>query len=411
MPYDLSVPIKETAHKRRPSGKNGHTVVQDSADLLDYYAEAYSGKQAINKGRLALRPDIHLGDYTFKAEVDWIRISFDTTGQHQAVNIRRWASTHIGKGQTIYVDGPKDEDGNVGCAFTLTLQNPAPGSFHELCDALEKEYSIDTTEGQAIRIDGIEVSLDIYPNNGSDKDRRRMTEILRRHVSVPEFFWEDPRAHPRSVFGDRTELNRHHPVVCKPKKVHLAKSQAAGHPALTPELFRDADPSAYEWWPVDGTFYIGGKGDVAMVRIQDKVTDQRRGPHARKLEQHMKRSRIEVTLERFVLLELGIEFEMDIRELGFDHLVAGVFATSIPTLTSVGDTPDAKELQVFERGGALGLDRYQRARHIECQIEAGTGRGSRRPSALGTKGHGIAWEEFRHRSRKALKRLEEQWRR
>ncbi|WP_093164214.1 hypothetical protein [Aliiruegeria lutimaris] len=215
--------------------------------------------------------------------------------------------------------------------------------------------------------------------------------------------------HPRCTFGSWFERKRRNPVVLKPMRKHRDRSRDAGHDALTPKHFRDLDGEAFQPQPVDGTFYFGRKGDVAMVRIQDKVTDKRTGNHAQKLEQHRKRSRIEVTLDRFVMRELGVEFEVDIRALGFDHLVSGVFATTIPTLSAAGETPDAEELCVFGKGGVLGLDRYQRAKHIQDQIEAGAGRGSRRPSALGIKGHGVAWAEFRKRSRKALKRLETQW--
>ncbi|WP_139188591.1 hypothetical protein [Aliiruegeria lutimaris] len=406
MSYDLTVPILETARKRRPSGKRWHTFVKESGIEINYYSMPYSGKQPINEGRLEVWPDIELCDYTFSAVVDWIRISFDTTSRHKASNIHRWASAVVDLEQTLFVQRLDGEDWRAGHEFTLQLQNPTPSGLERLCAALETKYKIDR---QAIRIDGIEVSLDIYPKSGSDEDRRRMTEVLRHHVIVPELFWNTPGAQPRCAFGDIFEVKIPKPVVLGSTGKHRDKSNAAAHDALTPEHFRDLDAAAFQPQPVDGTFYFGRKGDVAMVRIQDKVTDKRTGNHAQKLEQHRKRSRIEVTLDRFVMRELGVEFEVDIRNLPFDHLVSGVFATTIPTLSAAGETPDAEELPVFAKGGVLGLDRYQRAKHIQDQIEAGAGRGSRRPSALGIKGHGVAWAEFRKRSRKALKRLETQW--
>ncbi|WP_141134979.1 hypothetical protein [Tropicimonas sediminicola] len=409
MAFDLTASIKETARKNRPNGKGKHTVLRDSGVTLNYYTLPYTGKRSINKGRLELWPDIHLEDYTFSAVVDWVRISFDTTGFHQAVNIKRWASTIVDRGQTLYVYGPNGERGFKGHEFTLTLQDPTPDSLDRLCRAIEGKYEIDTAERQAIRIDGIEVSLDIYPNNETDEDRRKMTEALRRHVVVPEMFWEDRLAHPRSTYGIGFERNRRNPTVEDPKLQHKVLSRAATHPAQTPAHFRDLDPDAYRQAPVDGTFYFGKRKGVAMVRIQDKVTNQRTGTWARKLKQHEKRSRIEVTLDRFALRGLKVEFEADIRDLGFDHLVAGVFATSMLTLAPDGEGADSDELRVFEKAGVLGLDRYQRAKRIQRKIEARAGSRSEKPSPLHITGHRISWAAFRRRSRKALKRLEKQW--
>ncbi len=401
---------KETVEQELSTGGCPSRVVRDSDVRVGYRVKPSPMRQAMYNGRLELRPEINLDDYKFRAVIDWIEIEFDTPCRHQAINIQKWAAETLSDAaQTVYVMGSGREKGFIGQSFIMRMQNPTCREFHALCAALEENYKISSDEGLAIRMNGIEVSLDIYPKSKADADRRMMTDTLRRHLWVYGFFWEDRLSCPRFVretTGGRTRTDY---LVQEPRDRHRKLSDAASDLEATPEHFRDLDIKSYLQPPVNGTFYVGERDGVAMIRVQDKVTDNRRDGMADDLPPEKRRTRIEVTLDRKMLCEMRIEFPADLEDLPFSRLASGVFCGFIPTAPVVEDGPDPREVEVFSRAGVIGLDRYQRATVVEARRVWVRRKGARKPALVGKKGFGIVWAELNVKSTKALQHLAKRW--
>lgn len=380
-----------------------------------------TARQRLYDGRLELRPELDHRQYEITALVDWIEISFDTPFSRRWNDVRAFARGRLKRSGNVSVVEPDA----VGEAFSIRIQEPFPADVFQLCRDLEATYDIRSDEARAIRISGIEVSVDFYPCSRRDDDRQLMTETIRRHLVPDAVFFEEARRRPRSFDPKRPKEPRY--LLLQPDDRHKtlaahhnATAESRGRPPLTPDHFRDLTRRSYRQPWVDTMFYVGDRCEVVSLNVQDKITHEvnpARGTH-RRLDARERRTRVEVRLLRGMLADLGMAFPGNLVEAPFSRLAKIFFRMGIPTIAMSGGEPDADELQIFERGGLMGLDRYQRARHLDDEITALADRRSgAKVRPLGPEGYWLAWSERQEdhdrglnpRIRIALEHLDARW--
>ena len=391
--------------------------VPPKVPVLTYKLNPTASIQPLHRERLELRPAIDLGDYRFSALVDWIEITFETWRERAPADIYRFVRNEMHRlkhdGRPL-VRGPGRRRGVRGREFFVRIQTPEPRHFFALCEALREKYDLLSDGDVDIRLYGVEISLDIYPNSGRREDRQLMTETVRRHLIPQEVFYETQRRHPRAVFDGHVEVPRF--LMDKPGRPQANAARKKRYRALgiTGQHFRDLSFTRFHRCPVDATLYIGDKREAAHINIQDKVTDDRdpdRGTF-RRLAPKDCRTRLELRLDHGGPEHAEMPTPYCLGKGKFAGMSRIAFRMGIPTLSYGASHLDAFEMPMFRAAGLLGLDRYQRARHRQAGIMA---LASKRKDAgvreLGPKGYWLAWSEFNDRSKKALEALEARWER
>lgn len=413
MGFRVPITIKDAERREELSGR---------ALELDYPLIYGVGKQSRHRDRIQLGSPVDLGAYEFTACLDWIEVAVTTPGEHQAVNIHSKLNKHW-QGiafSSVAILGPDRKSHHIGSQFYIRLFDPYPVLLRKCLAWLVKEYRIAVPGPDQVRLSGIEVSLDVYPERRSNLDdstralqRMAMTSVLQKHICVPEAFDKKFRRRPRFVFGPKGARRKTGLWSEKPGKLdsslrgraHDAGIDSREASLLLPEAHNAAFPGA--------TLYIGDRDEVLMLRCMDKITDHRRSPDDyESLPPKKRRSRVELTLQEKRWespkgpAQVGLSMVGDITKLRprrFRKLLRFARPT-FPPDPDERDSTDANQQAIFARSGFAGLNKAQ---EIAERISNG-GKGRRKTSQWSI-GLGVAFSETNTRVGKALDRLGKKW--
>lgn len=163
--------------------------------------------------------------------------------------------------------------------------------------------------------------------------------------------------------------------------------------------------------PINATMYIGAENSEVMLRLQDKITDQRRdSDEVKELPLDARRTRVEVSMlkvnweRQSFLSKMGLHSVKDLQDFRFRKLADRAFRFQKPTIsTIVKGVPNPAELYIFRETGLIGLDFSQRCRSLE-RSRSGSMR-AKTVRRLGAKGFGLRYTRMNKRVGAALDRL------
>ncbi|EAQ10851.1 hypothetical protein BD830_10747 [Maritimibacter alkaliphilus HTCC2654] len=407
---------------------------------LEYEISPQTNMKGERTGRFELRPVLDLGDYKFRAEIDWVEFEARTVETSQSRHIHALLQKALvarGFSPKFWVGGQKRARktgaprGSVtGEIFWVRLQDPTPKLVRAVIAVLMSSGKIEVdTEMPRVTfpVTGIEVAVDVYPNkDGEITDhewtlmRLKMSEHLRKHFAPSDLFNDHYADRLRWVGRDKQA--KHLIYGPKPRdgearfKSLMSKHDVSGF--LRTASIANNHRSA----PVEATVYVGQNQGPVMWRLQDKTHDERRGETAKMLPIEKRRSRIEVTMLKTdsdwegdhhdVPGAIGLEGLWDLNGFKFERLRTMGFNFHIPTVDCLkGDPllPDETEIEIFAGSGVYGLRRYQHAKQIDVKGNAKRPHGKANFDLNG-KGHMTVDAETTARVTDALKRLTERWR-
>ena len=401
--------------------------------FIKYLASAYKASghrqtQPVLSNRNLLSPDIDLNHYKCQAVIDWIDLRLETLNTHQAVNIQRNIAKKLkarGSVSTIYVMGPNKEPRYQGETFILKLQQPQPAELADLLYDILSEYPTYEDRASEVQIAGIEISIDFYVKPDATVDaetmilrRWQMTDVLRRHLKPEPILTRDDQCHPRFFWKNGAQFFV--------KETPVALGQHAQD-----ELIRLGVDERF-WAPfslrahhqpqIDATSWIGKKDHPVMLRIMDKVTDQRNPSTNTHLDlsPDLHRSRVEVTLQGDIGTlgahgALNFITVSDLYGHKFQDIRPPIFAFYLPTIGSTCDTTSlpfptkVREIEVFKLSGTYGLDLLHRSIEAVQQAQFHQGDISRRPTVLRKKGRTISYVALNQKVDRALRGLAKKW--
>lgn len=360
----------------------GVAAAADGTPLrLVYDLSPHRGPQRRVRGRLVATPRLNLSDYKVSACVDWIDLKFKTrdASQNQHVSKKLQAfSPH----PPFVTDWSRREGADAGThkQFIVRLQEPGVDVLG-VADAIAKRWGLDSD----VKIAGLEVSLDIFPNDGSDEKRWLMTTMLSRaYMPLTDFM--GPGLDQMRCFTTG-------PKGGTVPNIMIKGGSGSGLDGLA------GDPANHHPPMADGTTCFGAKGGPVMVSIQNKITDHRIGATATSLPQEQRRTRVEVRLLGTGLEALGLHVLDDLdpahRVTHFAHLRPDIFSFRLPTFDPA-DPRDGKRREVFSRTGIYGLERREQPGRNLARCAAGTM---------------VAFSKLNDRLQQALARLDTHWRR
>lgn len=273
---------------------------------LNYREAPVTCRQRRLDGRVALWPDLDLTAFRCRAVVDWIDVSIRTTKPTQA----RWLNVRIDRaiGRNCNV---QDLGGD---GFKVRFQDPDLAKIEVAVRSIEASHGISAP----VDVVAMEVSVDFTPAApGDEAQRRRLVAILARHFRPGRDVISDGRDWPRFTWGRRSE-NTAGVLPRKKDWVDVDRLMFNGN---------DCTPSP------DATFYVGEKGARSAWRIMDKILDQQNlvAGTAVVLPDELKRVRIEVTLRKDELQDLGIRTLADAGAFKFTRLHKPFFCFMTPT--------------------------------------------------------------------------------
>lgn len=423
-------------NKRKPLNFNPHFPVQltfhdktktsafNADDIhLGYTIKETESSQPVLNGRFKLEPQIKLTDYDPKAVIDWVEISFSTETEHQATNIHRYISKKLAcllLPISVYVTGFERKSRYQGKEFIVRIQDPHPKDLPRIMNDLNHQYDLVLENGNLFGIVGIEISMDFYPkrnatynNDARDLHRWRMTELLRKHLVVDPALFEHSYDQPRIIVGSggyTKPLFSMNPELYKEPTIERVRRLLAIDIPNAMALGKHIKSE------IDGTVYFGRKNKEVMIRLMDKTTDRRSDQNAIALDHIDQRSRIEITFlkreedrgTRGVLSAIGLNEPYDLYKADFEGLRKLAFDFYIPTVKAVvldgKIIPCEKELKVFEKTGAFGLDIYQRAEQMKLRADE-----KGKKTAFGKKGYREAYGDLNKQVKRAMHKLQIDW--
>lgn len=299
-------------------------------------------------GRYALEPEISLEDFTCRAVIDWIRIRFCLCRETQ----RQWLQHELEKvlGRKPYVSALNPKPGGLSDTFDVTLQEPQAPELRDIPRAINEKYKLMLPE----LVEEIEFSVDFTPKQPDDVLRAKFYTALTRHFFTDADILSEDRDRPRFAWGQETPF-REFVIAARP-----GDSRANEHFLRSAE----GDHSPH----VDATYYVGAKEAHRRWRVMDKVVDRQNksAGTSLQLDEFSKRVRIEVTLDRAELRELGVTHIEDFRELSFSGLQGRYFRFVLPTFRKAASKAPSARLAFqlrrdqerwlkFRNAGAIGL--------------------------------------------------------
>ncbi|WP_339951066.1 hypothetical protein [uncultured Albimonas sp.] len=348
---------------------------------LIYDLTPHGGSQGRVRGRLVATPRLNLSDYKVSACVDWIDLKFRTidASQNQHVSKKLQAFSP----RTPFVtDWSRREGADAGThkQFIVRLQEPGVDVLG-IADAIDKRWGLDGH----VKIAGLEVSLDIFPKDGSDEKRWLMTTMLARsYVPLTDFMGPGLDQMRCFTTGPRGETV---------PNIMIRGGSGSGLDGLA------GDPANHHPPMADGTTCFGAKGGPVMVSIQNKISDRRMGRTATSLPPEQRRTRVEVRLLGAGLEALGLHVLGDLdpahRVTNFAHLRPDIFSFRLPTFDPA-DPRDGKRREIFSKTGVYGLERHELPERDARRCGAGTT---------------IAFSALNDRLQQALTRLDDRSRR
>lgn len=293
-------------------------------------------KQRRFEGRYALVPQEQLYGFECRAVIDWItiRLIFGRTTQHQ------WVQQVVEPviGRRCYVDVVDEAPGRVSNIFEIRFQEPDLRQVDTVCWMLDEKFDL-----QALPVVcAIEISVDFRSLFREARDRAGLFMALTRHFRPARDVMSDYRDWPRFAFGEGGE------------NAMGVIGRDPNHPELDDHYFMSLETDQRPF--VDACYYVGAKEADIRWRIMDKVVDSqnRAAGTFQSLGEMEKRVRIEVTLSRRAVAELGVDYLTDLRGLRFAKLQSKFFGFVLPTF------PDASRLPHGAVRAVRGLREKQR---------------------------------------------------
>ncbi|QDC02311.1 hypothetical protein [Mesorhizobium sp. 8] len=388
----------------------------DPGELV-FWRRPTGKKQARLAGRYALEPDIDLKAFSCNAVIDWIVVCFWLGRKTQVQWLKRDVDSALRT--NCHVDIHDEEPGGVSDKFDVRIQEPNLRKIRALCDALEVKFGLEIMP----IVRAIEVSVDFKPKEPDDAARAKLYSALTRH------FWTDRDVisrlydRPRFTWGTKAEAaaekkKKHDQVL-----MHFPNEEPCVNEHFLISTKHDRAPF------VDANYYVGAKDADVRWRIMDKVVDRqnRSAGTSVRLDEADKRVRVEVTLDRPAVEQLGVTFLEDLPRMFSARLQGKFFKFMFPTFLDVGKTGrsrdaaiklwhDQQRIQKFLKTGVIGLKAMDDARERQARRLRKRERGRlvskelkmKLPPRIGTQKAGtfLAYDELNGRVSDALGELE-----
>lgn len=367
---------------------------------LPYVDEPVRLVQPRVAGRRSMKPSINLADYSCRAVLDWLDISFELDHPTQFQYVQRVIESVTSRVADVRPAYPGP--GGVDTIFNVRVQDPHLDQIRECTKLIGAKFG----EKSEPYVYGMEVSVDFYPSVPSDDSRGLMTALLARHLWPNRDVVSRLRDRPRFTWGRSARQTR----------------RTLGFDRHDADVFLNA---AGDRQPaLDATYYIGQRIGRAMWRVMDKERDQQRSGMWVDLPEFEKRARVEVRLDRLELKQLGIINLDDLLGFNLASLQGQYFQFMLPTFSSPGgpfnnhDRHWERHRQArFLAAGVVGLQamdeerqRLRKANRPEMvrQLRArGVKAEPERRAGSGRNGTLIAYEDFNDRVAMALRKLQE----
>lgn len=361
--------------------------------VLEYLATLSTATQRRLAGRTVVHPVIDLGDYTCRAVIDWVEIDFWFQRTTQFRFVQDILRPIIGR--QPHMDPIEPGLGRESTKFRVKFQEPELDLLTTCEDELNKKFG---PELQAI-IHSIEISVDFKPKTPSSDKIGRMAGVLARHLFPDRDFMTVGLDRPRFLWS------REEPTFL----------MAAGS-----LMSSDADQPA----PIDATFYVGKQDGPVRWRVMEKTIDNQNIAAGTwdELPVSEHRARIEVTLDRQELIDLGVSSLDDLRRFNFGKLQGSYFQFMVPTFENdfARKHPARRAIEVdrwkrFVNAGVVGLVAMEGARQSfrhkarpELKKQVRAKRLKVRPTTrvgAGSSGSFLAYEDLNGRAAMALEKL------
>lgn len=217
---------------------------------LEHHSAVTGNSQRRLAKRTVLTPAIDLGDYRFRAVIDWIefRLHFGqpTQVQHVQAVLRRF----LPRNSFIYREdkGP----GDVFSICTIKVQEPASLA---LITTIHKALVNTFGEAAGSRVTGIEVSVDATPKNPSDAARGLLLGAMQHTIWTNRDVWSERMDRPRGCIGQGEKKN----------------FTLSPDPEKDDEKVSRSVPENHKIPFIDGTVYFGAKDGDVMIRVMGSV--------------------------------------------------------------------------------------------------------------------------------------------
>lgn len=323
---------------------------------LRFAVEPVPGRQARFAGRDVLKPQIDLGNYRFAAVIDWIELVVVLDRGSQFQHLQTLLEPLVGRRPHVVPVDPGP--GGVTKSFQIRVQEPSIAGLQQVSDKLCGTYGLAAPP----QISGIEISVDAYARNGEAEARELLLGVMQRTLHTGRDVWTNPDSRPRFSYGPG------------------APSFITPRPGTEKKTTSPLVPEHYVAPALDGTMYVGARGEDLMIRLMDKVMDrQNRAAGTRHdLPEDKKRVRVEVTLTGLELERLKLRSLEELARFPFSTLQGEIFKFFLPTVPRV--LPGARTARnlaqefietarrdIFLKAGILGLIAHERERAAERQ--------------------------------------------
>lgn len=372
---------------------------------LDYREEPVLQSQARLAGRKVLTPVVDLGDYSCRAVIDLVSITFEFARPTQFRHVQKALTALAGRRPHVVPSLP--DAGGVAKVFTVTIQEPTLAMARACHELLQGKFG-ETSEPV---VNELEVSVDFTPRTPSDDSRARMVTVLTRHLYPGRDVFKRSTTRPRFSWGSKRSQNN---FTLKRSRIKLDDNDLILNSA------GDVSP------PVDATYYIGHRRAGALWRVMDKVIDRQNRAAGTfvALSEEKKRARVEIRLDRLELRQLGVTGLQDLFALNIAGLQGRFFKFMLPTFIPQRSSMhpadrhwEQERLARFLNVGVVGLramdDQRTRERTKHRKSLAGQLRTKGRPMpakdriGLGLSGTLVSYRQLNDRVSMALRKLGE----
>ena len=386
-----------------------------STNLTFSYFGTPDAKQARLLGRYALKPDIDLSKFRCEAVVDYVKIVFISGISTQFRHVQKALAEimPLPRGHHHWVE---TLNGTAASAtkFIVTIQDPDISQVCAIDEFLQRRFK---TIGAA-EIAELEVSIDFYPESKLDEDRAKVVGIIQRCYFAKFNVFTDRKKRPRVIAGSpgECEVNFLYPWFEDEGDGNF-QSDAWSNPKYARTPFNDK------------ILYFGSKDGDELVRIQNKVANNRSNDSAEPLSQNEKRARIEIRLRDEELKGCGIRNIADLANFNFAKLQKSYFHFALPTFVdetrcrlpaAVQSRINGLSIEHFLQTGIAGLAyvekgktawRRQHTKVMKAKMRL-LGKSKKRIRAgAGLHGNATAYGELNEKANEALRNLSDRYRR
>ncbi|RWO41331.1 MAG: hypothetical protein EOS11_18305 [Mesorhizobium sp.] len=330
-------------------------AVKSPADhRLSYAEQQVEKKQKRFQNRIFLQPQIDLKAYTCRAVIDWADIRFQTVKHTQW----RWIKHHIDRaiGERVYVEKKALDDDGKYRDFRVRIQEPTTTDLLLAEEVVRAKWNL----CEPVTIVGLEVSVDFKPRKPSDEALALMFGVLVRSHLPSRDVIDEPADRPRFAWDTGDDATRY------------VLGYDPRHPDRSDAFL--LDPTKDKPAAIDSTYYAGAKGSQCAWRTMIKLLDKQNiATGAREvLPEEERRVRIEVTVDKGELNEMGIRSIEDLAGFKFQRFHGRYFKFVLPTFPDVAYEPEEKRrlplellrktrLQRFLNAGVVGLEAWDEA--------------------------------------------------